>query len=92
MKVKEAINKYNLTLQPRDGFNKPYSYKLYSREKIINNVKTIYTITQDELAKEEGINLYFLIIEKFYLNQTYIDKHGQAHIKTRITVKEIEND
>lgn len=89
MTKSEAIAKYNLQEQKKDCFGMPYSYEFYSREETKNGVKTIYTVTQDELAKEEGENIYFLIIEKFYLNQTYINKYGQERVKRKTTIKEL---
>lgn len=70
MKVSEAIKKYNLIKQEKDCFNDLYNKNVYKNETIKNGVRFVYTVEQDELAKESGEDLYFLIIEKIKQEKT----------------------
>lgn len=92
MRVSEAIKKYDLTEQKKDCFGMPYNYKVYSREEWKNGTQTIYSVIQDELAKEEGENLYFLHIQKIYHNQVVTNKYGYDRAKGKTTITQLEND
>lgn len=87
MTVQQAINKYKLIKQERDCFGDPYNREVYVNEEEKNNVRTIWTVDEDELAKEEGESVYYLITQKIYYNQEYTNKYGNAKYKTKTTVQ-----
>ena len=87
MTVQQAISKYKLVRQERDCFGITYNREVYTNEEEKNNVRTIWTVDEDELAKEEGESIYYLTIQKIYYNQEYINKYGNARYKTKTTVQ-----
>lgn len=87
MTVQQAIDKYKLIRQERDCFGVLYNRGVYINEEEKNNVRTIWTVDEDELAKEEGESVYYLTTQKIYYNQEYINKYGNARFKTKTTVQ-----
>ena len=87
MTLQQAIDKYKLVKQERDCFGFPYNREVYTNEEEKNNVRTIWTVDEDELAKEEGESVYYLITQKIYYSQQYENKNGIARYKTKTTVQ-----
>lgn len=89
MTKKQAIAKYNLQRETKNCLGDALTYERYSKTIWDNNTETIYTVEQDELAKEYGEELYFLIVEKIYHNQVYVNKYGLTVPKTKTTIIEL---
>lgn len=87
MTVQQAIDKYKLVKQERDCFGLPYGRDVYMNIQEVNDVRTIWTVDEDELAKEEGESVYYLTIQKIYYNQEYTNKCGHTRFRTRTTVQ-----
>ena len=87
MTLQQAIKKYGLIKQERTCFGDLYTYDFYTNEKESNGKKTIWSVEQDELAKEEGELVYCLIIETFDYNKIITNKYGftRPYSRTRIT-------
>lgn len=87
MTVQQALSKYKLVKQERDCFGIPYNREVYTNEEEKNNVRTIWTVDEDELAKEAGESVYYLTVQKIYYNKRHECKNGITRYKTRITVQ-----
>ena len=89
MTKEQAIAKYNLQREYVDCFGDSIDYELYSKEEWNDGVLTSYTVMQDELAKDCGEDLYFLLIETFDYNKGHYNKHGLYLPKMRTIYKEL---
>lgn len=81
----EVIQKYGLVKAERDCMGIPLPFEQWTSEETKNGVKTVRTLQQDELCPE----VYYLITQKFYLNQPYTNRYGEIRVKTRQTVQEV---
>lgn len=83
----EAIKKYNL--RRMTGEKSPV--ETWQAVKNENNVKTVITLTQDEKAKNEGVDLFYIVVQKWDNNQRFTDKNGVNRCKLFCKILPIEN-
>ena len=91
MTKEQAIKKYKLIRENLDFLGEKRDLEVFSRSEKINGVETVWTVQQDQLAKEQGENLFFLIIERYDFNKIKTNRYGMDLPQARTKVIKLEN-